>query len=241
MVSTRFLLGCLLLVSGCSIPSPGGLSTESPHYLVRTDETRPPFADVVSREAEQCHAVLAHAFGAEPAKPFPVLVYKSRRDFNANLSSQLQDRGFIGECGNRFALVYWGDDVRGRDTLAHELVHHFAAELMPGLPYWADEGLAKALAPKQCASHWIETVNELSDAEIFSQIRGLKELPAGPDYALRCMVAAALVRFGLETEAWPNVRELAHWKPDHEKFLVWLRSRRWISSKRFPPVWSNQG
>jgi hypothetical protein len=241
MSALRLLLGFIVVFSGCSIPSPGGVSSETSHYEIRTDVAEPPFAARVSQEAEACHAVLAQAFGSEPTRAFPVVVYRSRRAFNASLSSQLQDRGFIGECGDRYALVYWGDDARGRDTLAHELVHHFSAELMPGLPYWADEGLAKALAPKQSAARWIETVNELSDAEICSQLRGLARLPEGPDYALRCMVAAALVRFGLETETWPDVRALGRWEPDHARFLRWLRSRKWVVSKKFPPVWGNQG
>jgi hypothetical protein len=35
-------------------------------------------------------------------------------------------------------------------------------------------------------------------------------------------LAAALVRFGIETEGWSNLQELAGWSPDAKRFVAWL-------------------
>lgn len=54
------------------------------------------------------------------------------------------------------------------------------------------------------------------------------------DAALRSDVAAAAVRFGLETQGWPDVRAAATFRPDPDAFLAWLRGSP--THARFPPV-----
>lgn len=232
------VLSSALLLAGCAIPEPRGATLATANYEVRTDAPRPPFAAQVADAAEHAHTALAEAYGGAPQGTFPVVVYQDRVAFDEQLSPTLKDKGFVGECGDRFALVFWPDEVRGQDTLAHELVHHFNAKLLPDLPYWLDEGLAKALAPKRIHGDWISAVTQLSDDDLRARVRSLAELPDGDDYALRCLVAAALVRHGLETQGFASVVSIRSWQPDTEAFLRWLRARRNASTaRRFAPVW----
>lgn len=240
-MSPRALLVAFVF-AGCAIPAPGGAERDTAHYEIRTDAPEPALAGEVARAAEHAHLALAPLFGAEPGGTFPIVVFRDPIAFNRSLSPALRDRGFVGECGSQFALVYWPDDVRGKDTLAHELVHHFAAELLPELTYWKDEGLAKALAPKRGAGcvDWLAAVEGMNERELRSHVRQLEVLPEGGDYTLRCLVAAAVVRYGLETQGWPDLSGLVAWKPDVDGFVRWLRRRPRGGASRFPAVWDSQ-
>jgi hypothetical protein len=234
-----FLLVSVVAATGCTTPEPRGTSAESAHYEIRTDQGSARFSRSVAQAAEQAHAALKRLYGDEPVKPFPVVVYTDQVAFEEQLAPALRAKGFVGECEDRYALVLWRDDDKGKDTLAHELVHHFNAELLPDIPYWLDEGLAKALAPKRSAGgDWLEAVSALSDGELHARLRTLGSLPEGEDYSVRCLVAAAVVRFALETADLADVRRLEKWKLRPDDFVKWLRGRRGNLSKRFQPVWA---
>ncbi|HZU95724.1 MAG TPA: hypothetical protein VFF73_03380 [Planctomycetota bacterium] len=232
------LVVSLLGATGCTTPEPRGTSAESAHYEIRTDQGSARFSRSVAQAAEQAHAALKRLYGDEPVSSFPVVVYTDQRAFEEQLAPALRAKGFVGECEDHYALVLWRDDDKGKDTLAHELVHHFNAELLPDIPYWLDEGLAKALAPKRTAGDWLEAVATLREDELRARLRTLDSLPEGEDYSVRCLVAAAVVRFALETGDLADVRALEKWKLRPDDFLKWLRGRRGNLSKRFQPVWA---
>jgi len=234
----RVARGALLLVLvGCSLPEPRGARSETAHYQVRTDGDAA-LAARAGAAAERAHAALREAYGDSPESAFPLIVYGDRAAFDRELSPELRARACVGECGERFALVFWPDDKDGEDTLAHELVHRFDAALLPGLPFWLDEGLAKALAPKRSEGDWRAALAQLTDDELRARVRSLETLPEGGDYALRCIVAACLVRHGLETAGLASLTQLRSWRPDVEAFLRWLRAPpREPLRGRFAPLW----
>ncbi len=234
-LSRLVFVGAALTV-GCVAPRPQGAEGATAHYEVRTDDPDPELTRQVVRVAEQVHATLARDYGAEPAGELPLIVYRQRANFDRELAPSLKDRGFVGQFGEGYVLVYWPDDVSGKETLAHELVHRFNAALAPDLPYWLDEGLAKALAPKRAHGDWLAALADMSDDELRERIRSLGALPAGEDYALRCLVAAGVARFALDAEEIKTVRELRGYKADAARFIRWLRRRRVAHPDRFPSV-----
>jgi hypothetical protein len=229
------------LAVGCVTPRPKGAEGATTHYEVRTDDPDPELTRQVSRTAEQVHAALARDFGAEVAGGLPLIIYRQRQNFDRELAPSLKDRGFVGQFGEGYVLVYWPDEVSGKETLAHELVHRFNASLAPDLPYWLDEGLAKALAPRRAHGDWLSALADMSDDELRDRIRSLESLPAGEDYALRCLVAAGVARFALDSEEIRTVRELRGYRADAARFLRWLRGTRVAHPDRFPPVLGEAG
>jgi hypothetical protein len=206
---------------------------------VRTDST-PETARAAVDAAERAHAALVQAYGTDLAgEPFTLFVFTDRTAFEHELSEAVRSKGLTGECRAGYALVFWPNKRSGEDTLAHELVHRFNATLLPKIPFWIDEGLAEALAPKREYGDWLTYAALLDADQLRARVRSLDALPEGDDYATRCLVGAAVVRFGLQTGGFADVRSIRSWKPDTEAFLAWMRGPR--SEKNFPSIWKTPG
>jgi hypothetical protein len=231
----------LVVLAGCAAAGTARTERTSEHYSLQADRADDAFLALAASDCERVHAVLARAYGAAPRDRYTVRVDRTRAVFDGALGDTAKGHGIVGECQKEFAIVYWPDRERGEDRLAHELVHHFDAELLPELPFWQDEGLAKALAPRREAQDTVTTLAALPDDELRALVRSLPSLPAGEDYPLRCLVAAAVVRFALDTQRLETVRELRGFEPDPDRFLRWLRRPRPPSPARFAPVWSQAG
>lgn len=257
------LLALAPILAGCSsAPELPGASHETRHYAVATDSPDPTFARRVGKLAERLHERLANDFGADPFEGgCPLLVCTDRAAFDRTLGTgkQRDPMAIQGSCQSGRVVVSWPDDVSGAQALAHELVHRFVAGRAPDAPGWVQEGLARALAlapnepppapglpPRSDLGHPV-TARRMPDAELWAR---LDELPkhafrADPDFlenaldhdVTDCAVAAALVRFGLETQGFRDLTAIAAWKPQKQAFLAWLKKiAPETAFEHFPPL-----
>lgn len=239
-----------LAVAACSsTPEPHGASLETRRYSVLTDVADPELARRVGRLAERLHDQLAADFRGEPEEnPFRLVVCTQRAAFGRAVGrlDQRDPSAVQGLCEPAERIVVlWSDDASGAQALAHELVHRFVATLQPRAPSWVDEGLARALAlapnspppamglpPRSDDSHPV-VVRRLPDVEVWTRLDDLAARHFFPDAdflenaqnhdVMDCLVAAALVRYGLESQGWRDLRAIGAWNPDKRAFLEWLK------------------
>lgn len=244
---TVLCLSAVALLSACSGPTLKGMSYRADHYQVVTDGDDLEFAKNVGLEAERIHKILAGYFNCEgDTEECRVQIatkfdsYKSLR--KKSISSGEFHTGFLVSPN---ILVSWTNSTRGREILAHELVHHFVEETIPDLEDWKNEGLALALegsaVPLEQAVIW----EGQSEAKVKVQrwpardhnIRGLRAMKRerlkvyfktlnrfdkfSSDSVERHIIAL-VVRYGLETENWSSLQEIKDWQPSFEGFHRWL-------------------
>ncbi len=93
--------------------------------------------------------------GFRPTRVIPVFIFASNQDFSAgNITPGLLDEGvggFTDFYRGRVVVPFNGDEAALRHVLAHEIVHAFQFQILPGpgygrYPLWIMEGLSEYLA-----------------------------------------------------------------------------------------------
>jgi hypothetical protein len=226
--------------------------------MIRTDVDDMAFARRVAAEAERMHGKLREYFGGTPDRVLILTAtswstYQSICEFS--VSAGEYHHSWFSE---PYVINSWTGELGGLKGMAHELVHHFVHSLAPKTPLWLNEGFAEALEhsstpPSGDAGALDAWACPLSRADQLGSLapqaldRRLKRLFTfqgswdGPlvDGDLR-LLAALLVRFGMETQGWRTLKDGAEWKPDRIHFARWLRSEP-SEHGRFPPLLDGSG
>lgn len=245
-----FILGLSvsLLSSACAGPQLTGMSYRADHYRIVTDGEDIEFAKNVGLEAERIHRILAVYFKHEGetsdcriqiATKFTS--YKSLRKKSIS-SGEFHTGLFVFPT----ILVSWTNTVRGREILAHELVHHFVEETMPDLEDWKNEGLALALegsaVPVEQTIVWegqleatvkvrewpardynVRSLRAMKPERLKVYFKTLNAFDKFSSDSTERHIIALVVRYGLETGKWSSLRDLKDWKPSFAGFEAWLR------------------
>lgn len=257
------LLFCCGILANCtSIPEPGGSRFDTIHYQVSTDTFDTLFAEKAASLSEFFHEALTGYFGGAPEEPLPIVIYRDRQKFDATLPKDYPVKPDGIYFHSTYTKIYWRNDTQGMVRLAHELVHHFIHYFMSDVPHWKDEGIAYALAydiqPIQRFYGWntrnphirlglvyqrpfhcpVQETTRLSNGEIHSHFIELPDITNKVDnYARKVRTAAAMIRFGMETQHWSFIQEAKDWEPEMPAFLEWLRNPLSHQKyKQFPPL-----
>lgn len=262
----------LLALCGCrAIPDPGGPRIEVEGIEVRADSGGVAFVTSVAALSRSYLARIGRRLDVPEPAPLAIVVCRDAKAFTA-LKKHYRFRsgakhveGFYSET-HAVACLRWANDERGKECLAHELVHHVLKEALPGLPLFWSEGLAYEL------THSLRSPDALMGA-IFAMVTEDREMEPGEldavmarsqaqaDFVARgpklleeCslkhvvglsadvlegrlrryldedqsldrdgyQLAAALVRYGIETQGWTSLRQLRGWRPSAGAFVAWL-------------------
>lgn len=264
------LLLALVAAAGCaSIPDPGGVRAERGRIRVRTDGQDADFARACAELTEEYLAELTPRFGLVPDDlgEVTVLVCRTEEGFAAALGQYrpaMPASAIDGFTVDGFACVRWGSERRGRRALVHELVHVLVDRALPDLPPFWNEGLAYELTHTLQANRETPAPGGRGDGtarfvgahpaeldgcglpwavgrtpeDLAAALRRCEEGEALDAPSSR--LAAALVRFGIETGGWQDLRELEDWEPDLTRFAAWLRQPegwRALHSRMDPVEW----
>lgn len=153
------LLSALILVVGCSDPTPPAAAVGPRVALARvTAGTGSPADDAVARirsVVEEEEGRLVAFFGGRPAVPYVVFVHATREQMPEALVANLHPDcpGFV-PLGTHTVHLVWGEMRRTgaslRGVVIHELVHELLDQFVAPhgrlLPRWFHEGLAQFVA-----------------------------------------------------------------------------------------------
>jgi len=117
-------------------------------YRVRTEISAAAARDFAT-ELDLMWGEYARVCGVVPKQPRPVdvLVFRTPEAYQTHSELVLDDdaESTLGHFVPSFWEIHLFDegDLEARRTLYHEAFHHYAAIVMPGLPIWANEGMAE--------------------------------------------------------------------------------------------------
>lgn len=266
------LLVVLVLCAGCrAIPDPGGPRFSDHRVEVRADRGGVAFVTSVAALSRSYLDRIGRQLGVDQPEPVAIVVCQSGEAFKA-VKSRYRFRkgakhveGFY-EPGNAVACLRWKNNQRGAECLAHELVHHLLAEVLPGIQIFWSEGIAYELThslrnPDALLGAIFEMVSESKPMKAgeFDRVMARSEAQAEfvarrPEILERCSLkygvgleaeevegrlrhyldeegpvdregyelAAAMIRFGIETEGWTDFQAIRDWRPDAKAFVAWL-------------------
>ncbi len=128
-------------------------SFPSKRYLVKTDLPREEAIALAGHMDTVCDAYIAFFSGLRVRRParLNLWLFAGQADYVHTLRTRLNTdgTGSQGMCitrGSSIVLMGWRErpgPMRMKSLLQHEGFHQFASVLFPGLPRWADEGLAE--------------------------------------------------------------------------------------------------
>ncbi len=251
---SRTLWVTILLLAGCGAPELRGAAVDAEHVMIRTDADDMAFARRVADEAERMHRKLRRYFGGSPDRVLILTAtswstYQSICEFSVS-AGEYHHSWFT----EPYVINSWNGDLGGLKGMAHELVHHFVHSLVPETPLWLNEGIAEALehssgplagGPEGALDAWscplrrAEQVGKLAPRNLDRRLDRLFTFKGswdGPlvDGDLR-LLAALVVRFGMETQGWGTLRDAVEWMPDRAHFVRWLRGSP-KTHDHFPPL-----
>ncbi len=124
------------------------------HFRIHYPGNQRALAERAARYAEQAHARLSRVLRHRMSAVIPVFVFPSHQDFSAGnffaRSPGETTGGFTDFARRRVVVPFTGDYAALRHVLAHEIVHAFQFDILPGpfygaYPLWMMEGMAEYL------------------------------------------------------------------------------------------------